>query len=64
MGDAFVLFSFAASDNAALSDGDGFFTSGTLGLPALFNQLAKSGFNFIFSFLIHSSIFRYVIIGA
>jgi len=63
VGNAFVFFPFTASNDAAASDGNGFLDSGVLGSPALFNQLAKPGFNLVFFVFIHSLIFQNVIIG-
>lgn len=63
MGNAFVFFPFATPNDAALTDGNGFFDSLVLGLPALFNQLAQPGLNLIFFVFIHSSIFQNAIIG-
>lgn len=63
MGNAFVFFPFAAPDDVALYDGNGFLDSVVLGSPALFNQFAKPGFNLVFFVFIHCSIFQNVIIG-
>lgn len=63
MGNAFVFFALATPDDVAFFDGNGFLDSGVLGSPALFNQLAKPGFNLIFFVFIHSLNFQNVIVG-